>query len=290
MKKQMLSEKAMLIALEVHTWSARCQDKEVNKETAERYGADPEVLSTTKKLAPREALAAIRELRAEIKRFHETNTLPWDDRFRRILLSKNFDDYSAKMREFRSRWEPLVRAFVDGYPAVIEDARDRLNGLFKEDDYPPVHKIAGWFDIKLKVDALPEATDFRVQLQDEEVQRIRSEIQARQNDQVKDAMADVWNRLFTQVQRMAERFKNPDEPIRWDYVTDLKALLDLLPRLNLTDDPALEKMRIDAELKLCGRPTEDLRKDKDARAETAAAAEKMMETMAAYMGAADGGQ
>ena len=287
--RQMLSEKAMLVALEVHTWSARCQDKEVNKETAERYGAAPEVLSTTKKLAPKEALAAIRELRGEIKRFHEMNTLPWDDRFHRILLSKNFDVYSAKMRELRSQWDPLVREFVSGYPSVIEDARTRLNGLFKEEDYPEPEKIAGWFDIRMQVSPLPESTDFRVQLQSEEVARIRSEIQARQNDRVKDAMADVWNRLYSHVQRMAERFKNPDEPIRWDYVTDLKALLDLLPRLNLTEDPALEKMRIDAELNLCGRPTEDLRKDKDARAETAAAAEKMMEMMAGYMGGADGG-
>ena len=256
--RQLLSQKAMLVALEVHTWSARAKDKQVNQETAERYNADPEMLSTTKRLAPREALAAIRELRGEIKRFHDSNTLPWDDRFRRILLAKNFDEYSARMREFRGRFEPLVREFVSGYPAVIEDARARLNGLFKEEDYPPPDRIAEWFDIRTEISPLPEAGDFRVELQSEEVQRIRAEIQVRQADQVKEAMADVWNRLYLQVQRMAERLKDPDEPIRWDYVTDLKALLDLLPRLNLTDDPKLEKMRVDAELKLCGRPTDEL--------------------------------
>ena len=281
--RQLLSEKAMLVALEVHTWSARCHDKDVNKETAERYNADIDMLSTTKRLAPREALAAIRELRAEIKRFHAENTLPWDDRFRRILLAKNFDNYSMKLREFQARWEPLVRDFVAGYPAVIEDARSRLNGLFKEDDYPKPGRITEWFDVRTEIIPLPEAEDFRVSLQGDEVARIRDQILDRQKNLIKEAMADVWGRLFSQVQRMAERFKE-DAPLRYDYVTDLKGLLDLLPRLNLTEDPVLEKMRIDAELQLCGRPIDDFRKDADARAETAAAAQQIMDAMAAYMG------
>jgi hypothetical protein len=167
---------------------------------------------------------------------------------------------------------------------LIDESRERLNGLFNEEDYPAPEEIGSCFGFKLDISPFPNAGDFRVQLQEDDIMLIRTEIQGRMEEAVKGAMQDVWSRLYQQVQRMAERLKDLDEPIRWDYVADLRALLEILPRLNLTEDPNLDKMVREAKLKLAGSPTEVLKNDAAARGETAANAAAILDAMAGYMG------
>jgi hypothetical protein len=284
MKRQKLSQKAMLVSFEVSIWSARCKDDRVTAEVAEKYNSDKAMGTFTKKLAPKEALAELRKLRAHMKRFHKEQTLPWDDRFNRVLLASNFDSYSRHMRVFRAHYESLVSDFIAGYPSVIEEARAKLNGLFNEQDYPDPSEIEGSFGVKLEIAPFPEASDFRVHLQEEEIEAIREDIASRMDSAVKYAMQDVWSRLFQQVQRMAERLKDLDEPIRWDYVADLRSLLDILPRLNLTGDKELERLAAEAKMRLAGRDIEELKNIPEARVETAQAAADIMAAMAGYMG------
>lgn len=279
-----LSDKAMLISLEVNTWRALRKDEKISAEVAEKYDADRAMGSYTKRLAPPEALAAIRQLKSEIKRFHKTQTLPWDDRFNRVLLAKNFTKYAERMREFRGRFEKLADDFEIGYPAIMAEAKTRLNGLFNAEDYPHPEDIRGFFVFKTDVSAFPDAGDFRVNLRAEEVNAIQAEMQNRFDNAVKTAMADAWGRLYEQVQRMAERLTG-EEPIRHDYVADLEQLLDLLPMLNLTNDAQLNKMAKDAKLKLTAAPTSALRENQGLRDKTANDADAIMQAMSAYMGA-----
>ncbi|MHC1743999.1 MAG: hypothetical protein AB9873_13340 [Syntrophobacteraceae bacterium] len=179
MKRQKLSQKAMLVSFEVSIWSARCKDDRVTAEVAEKYNSDKAMGTFTKKLAPKEALAELRKLRAHMKKFHKEQTFPWDDRFNRVLLASNFDSYSRHMRVFRAHYESLVSDFIAGYPSVIEEAQAKLNGLFNEQDYPDPSEIGESFGAKLEIAAFPEASDFQVQLQEEEIDAIREDIAGR---------------------------------------------------------------------------------------------------------------
>ena len=66
----------------------------------------------------------------------------------------------------------------------------------------------------------------------------------------------------------------------------MRELVDLLPRLNISDDPALESMRRRLAENLCPVEPDDLRADAGLRAAQAAECARGLELMGGYIGAA----
>ena len=59
----------------------------------------------------------------------------------------------------------------------------------------------------------------------------------------------------------------------------------MIPALNFTDDPALEKIRQEIEKQITRYEPDDLRKDKTVRAAVAEEAKSIMDSMAGFMNA-----
>jgi hypothetical protein len=72
-------------------------------------------------------------------------------------------------------------------------------------------------------------------------------------------------------------------PFRDTVVTDLVKLVDLLPKLNVTGDPELERLAAQVRALLLVDPQE-LRKSESIRTETAKNATAIAQRMQAYMG------
>jgi hypothetical protein len=277
-----LSEKAMLAKLSISKWSARKHDKSVSQEVARNHGTDQDRGRFNKVLVAQEALKAIQKADGAARTYHYTNTLPWKDDGARILPASNYMEYTAEMRRLKSEFEAAVNDFFYAYPALIEQARYDLNGLFNSEDYPSADRIGRKFGFEVEVDPLPTALDFRVELQREEVARIRERIEERLQAAQTLAMGDLFTRLYDVVKHAAEKLNDKTAIFRDSLITNIQDLVDLLPRLNLTDDPRLETLRQEVSAKLLGYDPEDLRKNQFARKETAQAANDILAAMAGY--------
>ena len=73
-----------------------------------------------------------------------------------------------------------------------------------------------------------------------------------------------------------------EHPFRDSVVTNLVKLVDVLPKLNVTGDPELERLAAQVRASLLVDPQE-LRKSESVRSETAKAATAICDRMAAYM-------
>jgi len=105
------------------------------------------------------------------------------------------------------------------------------------------------------------------------------------------ASRELWQRLYDAVHHMAERlakYKATDEgvehPFRDTVVTNLVKLIDVLPKLNVTHDPELERLAAEVRGSLLVDPKE-LRASESVREETAKAAAAIADRMATYMSA-----
>lgn len=284
-----LHEKAMLVWLNISMWTARKYDRKVSDKVAADHGARSEAGRYNKALVAREAIKAVEQRATACRNFHRDNTLPWGDNGARILPSMNFDHYSAQMRQLRADYERAVTAFVDSYPSLMEDARALLNGMFKEEDYPPAASIGARFGFAINIDPIPLAADFRVDLASNETDRIRQEIEARVQDGQAQAMHELWDRLHKAVTHMAVKLLEDPEgkksPIFRDtLVTNLCELAALLPRLNVTNDPNLEAMVKEVEDRLCIHDPQELRDQPEVRKEVAEDAKAILDAMAGYLG------
>jgi uncharacterized protein DUF3150 len=286
-----LADRALLVNLSISQWSAAKSDKKVNHEVATAHGNALEMGNYRKSLLAKEALKAVKEITARAREEHYRVTLPWRDTGDRVLSSAGYFAYAATMRRIQTEWETAVDLFCANYPQLVEEARAKLNGLFNSADYPDAAEMRGKFSFKFEVLPLPAADDFRVNLGEAEVSRIREQIGRDSAAQVNRAMADVWQRMRDVIAAMSTRLKvftkTPDgstaHPFRDTLVTNISDLLQVIPILNLTGDPNVTQFAAEMRDSLTKFTPDQLRNAEYARTDTAARADEILAKMAAFI-------
>ena len=283
-----IAEKAMIVRLSVSQWSARKYDRKATKEVADNHNATAsEIGRFNKMLIKADALKKISTLVNKVRAYNYANTLPWSNDGDRLLPSANYTEYSAQMREFGQEFEDYVDEFVANYNNLIDDARNRLNGLFNIADYP--QNVRHKFNFNVSIAPVPEAGDFRVDV-GADSEKIKAEIEERTKSAVKDAVGDLWKRFYDAIQQMEERLNDPKKIFRDSLVDNLLDLTELLPKLNVTNDPELAKLSDAVKQKLVKYDPQTLREDSGARTTTAEEAQKLLDNMSGFLGDVSLGQ
>ena len=216
-------------------------------------------------------------------------TLPWDDNGYRVLPAAAYMDHTERMRQLSNQFTPAIDTLTQQFGRLVEEARVRLGGLFRSEDYPAPEELRSKFSFETKVMPLPDAGDFRVTLGDEEKERIKRQITATVEASLQVASRELWQRLYEAVSHLAERLSaykvtgtGVEHPFRDSVVTNLVKLVDVLPKLNVTGDPELERLAAQVRASLLVDPQE-LRKSESIRTDTAKRAAEIARTMGAYM-------
>lgn len=284
-----LASRAMLCSLSISTWSARKHDPEASEEIARQHGAQADSGRYHKVLLPKTALAEIQKIVSEARQEHYYMTLPWDDNGYRVLPAAAYMEHTERMRALSNRYTPAVEALVNEFNQLVEEAKIRLGGLFRAEDYPGPDELRSKFSFETKVMPLPDAGDFRVALGEEEKERIKRQITVAVEASLQVASRELWQRLYESVSHMAERLQaykvtgeGVEHPFRDSVVTNLVKLTDILPKLNVTGDAELERLAAEVRASLLVDPQE-LRKSEAVRNETAKNASAIANRMAAYM-------
>ena len=279
-----LSDRALLVQLNISTWSANKLDKEISAETSAIKGAISNSVRTHKSLLPMcDMLTDIKSKATLIRQRFYDNTLPWGVKGIQILPTANYLAFMTEFRKEKAEYESLVQRFVPEYPQLVLDAQRFLGTAYKPADYPEAHEIADKFRMDMQVMPVPN-NDFRVNIADEELERIHDEVSARVKQAAQGAMQDVWQRLYDKVKHFAEKMDDPKAIFRDSTVDHLVDLCELLPRLNVMDDPNLEAMRQEVEAKLAGYNPDVLRTSPTTRQTVADEANDIAAKMAAFMG------
>jgi hypothetical protein len=195
------------------------------------------------------------------------------------------------MRGLSNRFSAAVDDLARQFRTLVVQAKTRLGGLFRESDYPTPDELRAKFSFDTKVLPLPDAGDFRVALGDEEKDRIKRQITAAMEASLQVGTRELWFRLYEAVQHLADRLtaykvtgEGIEHPFRDTVVSNLVRLVDVLPKLNITNDPELERMAEQVKNSLLVDPN-SLRRSESVRVETAKAATAIAQHMAGYMAA-----
>jgi len=279
-----LSDRAILVQLNISTWSANKLDKEISTETTRAKGAIAGSGRYHKSLLPTcDLLDSIRSKAGLIRTKFYENTLPWGVKGIQILPSANYLAFMTEFRKEKSEFEQLVGQFVPAYPQLQLDAKRLLGNSYKEADYPDASTIADRFGMAMQIMPVPN-DDFRVNIADDELARIQQEVEARVTQASHAAMRDVWQRLYDKVKHLADKLADPSSRVHESTVEHVVSMCSLLPRLNFADDPDLEALRHEVESKLTGYSKDALVADPKLRQTKAEEANDIAARMAAFMG------
>jgi hypothetical protein len=212
-------------------------------------------------------------------------TLPWKDNGDRLLTRLMFTDFIQEHERLVGEFKDAVEDFVTtGYPQAREKAEFRMGELFNANDYPAPDSLRRRFYINMDIDAVTEAGDFRVQMDADELDTVRKSMEHAMSERLGRAMRDVWERLAEVVGHFANKMGS-DDIFRDATVRNVEELVDLLPGLNVLDDPDLKQIGDEIKAKLHGYDPKTLRKDKAARSQAALDAKEIMDRMSGFMSA-----
>lgn len=279
-----LSSKALLVQLSISQWTARKYDKRATEQVASANGAVNAAGRYNKDLLPMSGLLSnVQRKSALIRKKYYQNTLPWGVDGTQILPSANYLAFTSEFRKEKADWQVVVDRFICAYESLKSDAKRVLGSLYSDADYPTLNKVKAKFNISMVVMPVPSG-DFRVDIADDELARITSDVEARVKDAAKGAMDEAWKRLHESVKHMAEKLADPDAIFRDTLVENTREICSVLPRLNFADDPNLEAMRIEVERSLTQHKPDSLRNNPELRRDKAAEANDIMKRMGAFMG------
>lgn len=278
-----LISRAMLASLRISSWSARKYDKKVTAETNAAHGADSDAGRYNKMLLPGDASSykALTSHIAATRVLHYDQTLAWSDDGWRLLPVANFTKYTDKLRAARHTYDALLSDFLADYPALQQAARVKLNGMYRDEDYPV--NVAGKYDFGIEYNPVPAGGDFRVELSQDEIDIIATRTESRVKNAFEDAHKDAVKRLYDCVARIHERLAQPNAIFRDSLISNATELCDVLTRLNISGDVNLETLRRQTDSLATVQP-DALRNDAVTRIQTANAAQGILDSMLSVYG------
>lgn len=301
-----LSSKAMLATLNISVWSAKKYDRKISKEIADKRGAKETVGRYNKRLGPEEypLLAEIRSLASELREYFNHHTLAWESEATRVLPSSKYFEVNQHLEELMEKFFQKADEFSEplNWERYLDLAREALPGdLFKEEDYPKQCEIRKKFGVRFKIAPLPASTDFRVQWSREIAESAKAELEGKLREEYEadakaiyaESMADIYRRVHKCVTDMAEKLNAMEldeatgkvlHPFRNTVTQPLTELVEVLPSLNVMEDPGLAAMGEMLKETLLAHTPEQLRDNYVSRKNTAAAADEIAKQMSAFLG------
>ena len=281
-----ISTDCMVVNLRVSLWHGQRLDREASEKVTKAALAHEDAARVNKHLVSKSVIKCVTQARDAARRHFYDRTLPWKDNGDRLLTRKMYMQFMEEHGAYLDGFKEAVETFLTvDYPKAREQAGFRMGELFNPDDYPSVSTLRHKFSMTLDIDAVTEAGDFRVEIDDEAAEKIRENMTQEIGDRMQRTMLSVWERMADAVGFFAGQMNDTDRSIYQSAITKLEDVVELLPALNLMDDPQLEKIRQDISGSLVGYDVKTLRKDSVQRAEAGEEANRIMQNMKGFMDA-----
>ena len=280
-----IASSAMFAELSIGNWTARKLDRKATKETTSANGASDDAGAFHKKLLSCPELEAIQKHIANTRQnIHYRLTMPWSDLGVRLLPTAMFAEYYKEITAAETEFHRLVDAFLQAYTWAQAQAQARLGNLFSSDDYPSVEIVAAKFRFRHSQTPIPDAGDFRLDIGNEAQDALRKQYADFYAQQLNNAMGDVWQRTYDALQKMSERLDYADADnkkiFRDSLVDNVREMLGLLSKFNVTGDQRMENMRVRLEDAMLGVSADTLRDDDTFRLDTKAKVDAIIKSMA----------
>ena len=287
-----LSERALLVHLNISQWSARRIDKIVTKLTNSHLKAVETAGRYNKCLINPKALKPINRTVSAMRTTINDMTLPWFNDGTRLLPSDLYLEFERKMSAHSQEFTTAVADFIDAYPALVDAAKDDLGGMYNDNDYPAQFELDQKFSMAIHYMNVPDSADIRVDVSETQADLIKENVRKSIEKAQSHAMQDIWQRIQKVCGRMVERL-NEYQPAHLDskaqgifrdsLVENIKELADVLPAMNIANDDHLNDISERMKNTLCKYSSDDLREDDSLRKDVAGKAQQILDEISAYM-------
>lgn len=267
-----ITSSSVLVEMNISVWTANKIDRGATDKVVSDNLAVQNAAQVRKNLMAGTSMRKdIADYAAGCRLWHNTRTLPWADKGARLLATSLFMDYKAEANIRRATFDKMVDNFMVQYPSLVQTANNYLGTLFDAEDYPSPDKVREKFGFRLVFSPVPESSDFRLQVAEQDLNDLRQQYEESFNDRIADAMREPWDRLHKLLTGMSEKLTDAegDDESKKRYhdtlITNAQSLCSMLTHLNITKDPQLEQARRDLEITMLGADIDAIKESPEVR-------------------------
>jgi hypothetical protein len=246
-----LTQEALLVRLYIGQGGLTSRSSTLTREAAEAHQADYRSVAGVIYILTaedrKETTKAINEARA----FFYANTLPWDDNAYRLVPVTRYAHLKRELQRIENEFSDSVERLLANYDHLRKDYLRRVNDLAQEVPFPTSEEFRAAFKFDLLEMPIASPHDIRLRhVNQTTVNELRTKVTAQMNDRLASAQAEIVERLKDRVRRLKEQTADKDSRLFKSLVSNIEEDVDVLPKLNLTNDPEINRLieRVRAEL------------------------------------------
>jgi hypothetical protein len=273
-----ISSSAMLVELNISVWTGRKFDKVVSQEIDTAKQTTTRAGNYHKNLIADEPIFTnIGKFQGNARTYHYHATMPWSDSGMRLLTTPMYFDYHKTVSQMEMDFDNLVIMALNDYPNMILRAKHRLGDLFNEHDYPDVDDLRNKYRFSVKFSPVPDVGDWRVDIGNDAQQVLKESYANAYSANLEQAYQDVWTRTHEALLNMSSKLSGNNKQIfRDSLVSNVKDMVDLLDKFNVTDDPKMKEAKAKIQSALVGITPDALREDDDLRLDTKSKVDELL--------------
>jgi hypothetical protein len=191
---------ALLVSLSVSKPQMTKKDDKatVSAEVANNaYGAG----QYRKDLYPKALVQPILTVESSARAYIESTTYMWT-RGEYLLPTAKFMDFTDRIGKFELEFNQCVTAFLNNWSNVMQQAQQRQGDLFDATAYPDLSDLKNDFRFRVNYRPVTDANDFRVAMQDDEMDALREQVEAATKESMDNMLRAPLQRLKDVVQKL----------------------------------------------------------------------------------------
>ena len=155
-----LSTSAMLVSIDMHTWSATKTDIGISNEVTTGKKATEQSGRFVKNLLSGNPIhKSIKNYQEHIRKWLVSSAYQWS-KTQYLLPSLQLEEWSAQYKQHEENFNDLVDKFCGQYDSIKSNMKFEHGDMYNEEDYPNVEQVRKMYRMRLSVAEVPEH-DFR---------------------------------------------------------------------------------------------------------------------------------
>lgn len=279
-----LFEEAILVRRVVRQGGITAKSGKQSRDVADRLEADRESFSTVVLKMTSKARAKIVQAINESQAIMDQNTLGWDTRAWNMCPAVRLAHVQREMDRIKNNFDDAVSEMLGNYDELRKDYLKRVTAkVAQEVPFPTYEQMQSNFSFDFLKMPLTNPNDFRLKhMSAEAVSELRTEMNEQINIRLADTQIEIVTRLIERVKKLHEQTADKDSRLFKSLVTNIEEDCDVLPKLNLTNDPEINRLIARVRAELSSIDVDTLKKDVKERALTHKLAGSVLDDLRSY--------
>lgn len=207
-----IKTQALIVSVNINQPTKARTDRKASDDIASANNASRDAVRLIKNLYPAALLAPIDKVVGQARAFIRNDTYMWD-RNEYLLPIARFMYFASRAGEIELEFEQAVTAFLNNWANVMLNAQTELGGLHDANAYPDVATLRQEFRLKFNYRQVTDDRDFRVQMQEDELNELKRLTEANVREQYSGLAQAPIKALTKELDNLRETMRRPDREI-----------------------------------------------------------------------------